>query len=184
MSGRIQRKNMKQIRDERISRDVLRCGSDILYSEQFKKAAYETHHLQSSVYDHSITVCITSVQICLFLQKLGFRINEKDLIHASLCHDLGMIGRRKKFRKRTDAWQRHANDSASIAHKLIPDLSENADSMIKTHMWPVSSSHPRSREAFILNAAEKYSSIADWVFFLTGKRSGEKIRKELEKEQP
>ena len=176
------RRKKKQLRDERISRDVLRCGGSILRSEYFKKAAFETHHLRSSVYDHSLTVCITAVQICLVLRKIGLRINEKDLIQASLCHDLGMVGRSQKFHRSFEAWRGHANDSAFIAQKLIPELSENAECMIRTHMWPVSGSYPRSREAFILNAADKYASIADWVYFLTGRRTGGQIRSELERE--
>ena len=179
MMNRTQRENKKLLREEAVKRDILLFGGDILHSDIFHKAFSERHHLHSTVSDHSLTVCILSVRICFFLQKKGIAVNEKDLIHAALCHDLGMLGRQKQYRNRTDSWNSHAEKSASIARDLIPDLSTNAESMIKTHMWPVSGPHPRSREAAILNAADKCASAADWIFFLTGKQISADIRQKL-----
>ena len=179
MSYRQKKEIRKHVRDAVISRDIIYYGSPVLHSDAFHRAFSETHHLRGSVSDHSLTVCIATVRICLFLQKAVFRINEKDLIQASLCHDLGMIGRSDKYRRRTEAWHSHPADSVAIARELLPDLSENAVSMIRTHMWPVSGSFPRSREAVILNAADKFASSADWVFFLTGKQFCGTIRKKL-----
>ena len=177
--NRARRENKKLLRDKAVNRDILLYGGEILHSEAFQKAFSEKHHLHGTVSDHSLTVCILAVRICLFIQKKGFTVNEKDLIQASLCHDLGMLGRQERYRNRTDSWNSHAEKSASIARDLIPDLSPNAESMIKTHMWPVSGPHPRSREAAILNVADKCASAADWVFFLTGKQVSADIRQKL-----
>lgn len=167
------------MRNAAISRDIRSYGGAILQSEAFRRASSETHHLHGSVSDHSLTVCIAAVQICFSLRKAGFRVNEKDLIQASLCHDLGMVGRSEKYGRRSEAWHSHADASVDIARELLPDLSENAASMIRAHMWPVSGPFPRSREAAILNAADKFASSADWVYFLTGKQFCRTIRQAL-----
>ena len=182
--SRTERKNETFLRDKAISRDILQYGENILQSEAFQNASEETHHLRGSVADHTLTVCILAARICRIMQKHGITVNEKDLIQAALCHDLGMIGRDDLYKSRTDSWQSHPKKSASVARDLVPDLSTNAESMIRTHMWPVSGPHPRSREAVILNAADKWASAADWVYFLTGKQVGAGIRKDLLPKKP
>lgn len=184
MKRRTVRKNQTALRDKAISRDIRHYGENILQSEAFQNAFHETHHMRGSVADHTLTVCILAARICRAMQQHGFSVNEKDLIQAALCHDLGMIGRNTAYKNRTDSWRSHPKKSASVARDLVPDLSTNAESMIHTHMWPVSGPHPRSREAAILNIADKWASAADWVYFLTGKQVGAGIRKDLLTKKP
>ena len=179
MKSKTDRNNQTVMRDKAITRDILHYGGSILRSEAFQNASGETHHLRGSVADHTLTVCILAARICRALQKRGITVNEKDLIQAALCHDLGMIGRDTAYKNRTDSWRSHPKKSASVARDLVPDLSTNAESMITTHMWPVSGPRPRSREAAILNIADKWASAADWVYFLTGKQVGAGIRENL-----
>ena len=179
MKSRTERKNKSVLQDKAISRDIRNYGGSILQSAEFQNAFSETHHLRGSVADHTLTVCIIAARICRTMQKRGITVNEKDLIQAALCHDLGMIGRDTVYKNRTDSWKSHPKKSASVARDLVPDLSTNAESMINTHMWPVSGPHPRSREAAILNIADKWASAADWIYFLTGKQVGADIREEL-----
>ena len=179
MKRKTARKNQAVLRDKEICSDILHYGEGILQSKEFQHASAETHHLRGNVAEHTLTVCILAARICRTLQKHGITVNEKDLIQAALCHDLGMLGRDTAYKNRTDSWKSHPEKSASVARELVPDLSTNAESMITTHMWPVSGPHPRSREAMILNLADKWASAADWVCFLTGKQVGADIREDL-----
>lgn len=146
-------------------------GDPILQSEAFHRATMETHHIHGTVSDHTLTVCAVSVRMARLLKKAGLSVNEKDLINASLCHDLGMIGREEKFKSRKIAWKAHPEESIKVAKELVPDLSPNAEDMIRTHMWPVSGPHPHSREARILNIADKIASVADWKNYFTSSLS-------------
>lgn len=160
------RKRNNAKKNNSIPNKVRRYGGDIMKSEAFIRSVSETHHLHGTVSSHTLTVCKVSLHISRFLNVFGFRVNEKDLVEAALCHDLGMVGRDEKYDSRTDAWKEHPEESLKIARELIPDLSENAESLILSHMWPVAGPPPRSREAVILNFADKIGSMADWKDYL------------------
>ncbi|MBR0397217.1 MAG: HD domain-containing protein [Eubacterium sp.] len=166
-------------KEQKICRDIRRHGQDILRSELFQKAGNETHHLRSSVSDHSLYVSITGVRICHFLKHFGIRMNEKDLIQASLCHDLGMVGREDKYKTRRTAWRAHADESARLAKTVVPDINDTVKSMISTHMWPASGKRPETKEGAILTIADKYASIADWAGVITKHRYKDKIKQEI-----
>ena len=156
--------------DEKICDLILRYGSPVLTSEAFKRTSEETHHLRSSLTDHTLNVCIMSLRLSELLNKMHIETDPKDLIQASLCHDLGMLDRTEKYSGRTAAWKGHAEESDSIARDLLPDISDNAENIILSHMWPVSSQRPGSKEAVIVTAADKWASAADWVTILTGRK--------------
>lgn len=166
-------------KEQKICRDIRRHGQDILCSDLFHQAEHETHHLRSSVSDHSLNVCITGVRICHFLQHFGIRMNEKDLIQASLCHDLGMIGREDKYETRRTAWRSHAEESAKLAKTVVPEMNDAVKSMISTHMWPASGRRPETKEGAVLTIADKYASIMDWAGVVTKHRYKDKIKQEI-----
>lgn len=160
--------------------DSIRCyGEPVLRSEAFRRTGDETHHLHSSLRDHTLNVCITSARISRFLQEMGIRVNDKTLIQAALCHDLGMVDRQSKYKSRTASWRNHPEESVKVARTIIPDLTPAAEEMIRTHMWPVAGIHPRSREEVILNISDKYASFIDWVSWLVGKKYEARIKERL-----
>ena len=162
---------------------ILRYGREILNSDVFRQSASQTHHLHGTVFDHTINVCIVSVWLCRQLTNQGVRVNEKDLIQAALCHDMGMISRDTKYKGRRDSWKNHPKESARNARELIPDLSLDAKEMILSHMWPVTGPPPRSNEGMILCMADKYASMADWKTWLTKHRFASRIKEQLELEE-
>ena len=150
-----------------ICNDILRYGKDILKSEVFKQAVSETHHLKGTVFDHTVNVCVVSLRLAHQLKSRGIEINEKDLVRAALCHDLGLVSRDSKYKGRIDSWRSHPQESARIARELIPDLSPEAEEMILSHMWPIAGPAPSSNEGMLLTMADKYSSMAEWKNWLT-----------------
>lgn len=162
-----------------VDKEILRYGDAVLQSDVFKRAGSETHHLHGSVSDHTLNVCIASVFFYHFLRRGLPGLREKDLIQAAMCHDLGMVGRYEKYRNRTDSWHSHPKESVRIARKLLPDLSEEAEEMILSHMWPVSGPVPSSKEGMILNIADKCASLADWASYLTKKTFAPGIKENL-----
>ena len=167
-------KNLQKSKKKSVQNAIRHYGAPILKSEPFHRAASETHHLHGTVSGHTLAVCKASVVMARILKTAGIRVNEKDLVEASLCHDLGMIGRDEKFDNRTAAWKSHPEESVKIARELVPDLSSNAESMIRSHMWPVAGPAPRSREAVILNIADKVGSLDDWRRILLDRISPKK----------
>ena len=177
------RRRRRTEKEAALSRKIRHYGGNILQSEAFRKGFSQTHHLHGSVSDHSLNVCIASARIGRLCQKLGIRVNEKELIQAALCHDLGMLAREEKYAGRRDSWRSHPEDSARIARELVPDLSPSAAEIIRTHMWPVSGRFPRSREGLILTSADKYASLADWASWVGKRRYKARLKSLILKER-
>ena len=161
---------------------IAKSGSVILSSSVFKKARTEPHHTRSTVSDHTLNVAILSLKVARLLKKCHVDIDSDDLVKASLCHDLGMVGRDQKYDGLLDSWRSHSDESAEVARKLVPDLSEKAESMIRSHMWPLGGRSLDSKEAVILTAADKAASIADWISVVVGKDYKENLKENLIKD--
>ena len=63
----------RENRKERIRNDLELYGSDVLQSEDMKKAFQQTHHQWSTVGEHTLRVAISSVMICYALKKLNIK---------------------------------------------------------------------------------------------------------------
>lgn len=90
---REKRKNRK----ERIKNDIDSFGGDILSSDELKEAYEQTHHMWSTVGEHTLRVTASSVMICYALRKLGIKANIPAVVIGSLCHDLGILKRDEKY---------------------------------------------------------------------------------------
>ena len=164
-----------------ICRDIVKYGKEILLSDIFRKTAVQRHHVQSTVMEHTMNVCIIAVKLCRDQMRKGVLLNEKDLVQAALCHDLGMVGRENKYKNALETCKRHPIDSAEIAKEIVPDLSPNAEQMIRSHMWPLSSIAPQSREGRLLCKADKFASMADWQYVISNGHYEEKIKTNIRK---
>ena len=164
-----------------ICRDIVKYGKEILLSDIFRKTAVQRHHVQSTVMEHTMNVCIIAVKLCRDQMRKGVLLNEKDLVQAALCHDLGMVGRENKYKNALETCKRHPIDSAEIAKEIVPDLSPNAEQMILSHMWPLSTLAPQSREGRLLCRADKYASMADWQYVISNGHYEEQIKTNIRK---
>ena len=163
-----------------ICQDIIRYGKEILTSDIFRKTATQPHHMQSTVMEHTMNVCIIAVKLCRERMRKGAQLNEKDLVQAALCHDLGMVGREEKYKHVIDTWLNHPKESAKIAKKIVSDLSPNAEQMIRCHMWPLSNLSPQSEEGKLLCLADKYASMADWQYMIVKGRYEDRIKSKID----
>ncbi len=152
---------MKKTKEQAICAAIRTYGRPVLQSGPFLASSGQTHHIRSSVMDHSLNVCITGVRLCGVLQRLHVPVCTRDVVRASLCHDLGMLGREEKYRNRRDAWRRHPQESVRAAREVLPDLNRNTEACIAAHMWPLAGRPLPSREGAVVVAADKYATIMD-----------------------
>ncbi len=171
---------MDKSEENEICGAIIKYGKDVLNSSVFRQAASQAHHVHGTVLDHTLNVCVVSLRLCRQLKNRGIKVNEKDLVQAALCHDLGMVGRDSKYKDNLNSWEAHPAESARIARSLIPDLSEEAEEIIRSHMWPLAGSLPASNEGMLLCIADKYASMADWKSWVTRHRFAPRIKKRLE----
>lgn len=157
-------KSDRKDRHDRIEGDMEKYGKEILDSEAFGAAYDQTHHLWSTVGEHTLRVTMTSVMICYALRKLHIPTNIPAVVVGSLCHDLGILGRDQKYRNNQECAREHPVDSVKAAREILPELSDKSADIIERHMWPSGGSRiPNSREGVIVSVADKYSAVKDLV---------------------
>lgn len=132
-------------------------------SPLFQEAMEQTHHLRTTVGDHSINVAYYGLIICALLVHIGIRINERELVRASLCHDLGIVGRSHKFKNNRECCVRHPIDSLAIAEQMLPDLTDVERDSIRYHMFPLLCRNPHHAVGWVITIADKISQMRDMI---------------------
>ncbi len=141
----------------------------IMTSSCFLRAMEQPHHGNTTVGRHSIEVKDFSLAICRALARKEIVTDERSVLIAALCHDLGMVGRYEKYRNNLECCFRHPVDSVEEARKLYPEMDSATEDIIRNHMWPLAVHRPRSLEGYIVSLADKRVSMQSAFF------SGERI---------
>lgn len=162
-------------RNDRVMQDLESYGGEILHSGEMEKAFQQTHHNWSTVGEHTLRVAKASLAMCYLLHRLHIKTDIPDVVKASLCHDLGILGRYEKFSGNRECYRQHPIDSVVIARALANNLSDKSADIIERHMWPAAhSKHPNSLEGVIVSTADKYAAIKDFFQGSSIKHTGPK----------
>ncbi|MCR5303444.1 MAG: HD domain-containing protein [Lachnospiraceae bacterium] len=154
---------MKNSRKETIEK----YGEDIMNSSIFQEARNQTHHMKTSVADHSLAVAEMALRISRYLKRHGVEVDERIAVRAALMHDLGIVGRYEKYRNGFETYRKHPVDSIKIARELDPEADRRLMEAIRWHMWPLAKHLPNSSEGVAVLLADKAASITD----LTGRKN-------------
>ena len=150
--------------NKQVNKDLERYGKAVLRSDIMRKAFKQRHHLRSTVGDHTMRVARASVRLGRTLEKLHVRVNMRAVVIGSLCHDLGIIGRKEKYSSVMECYKKHPSDSVEVAKELLDELPEKIEDIIQSHMWPLRlNKRPGTIEGFIVSAADKYASVEDLI---------------------
>ncbi len=150
------------IRSKEYLEYVKTVGADVLSSEEFKQAFHQQHHFRGNVGSHMINTAYYSYYLCKLLNKVGIETKTDELIISCLCHDLGIVGNRHhKYVTGPECLMSHPVDSIPIAHRLTGSLTPEQEDTIRSHMWPLASTRPHSKEGFILTIIDKYCSLLE-----------------------
>ena len=95
--GKARLRQRREKKREQIRSELERYGSEILHSDEMREAFRQTHHTRSTVGEHTQRVAEKSLAICHALEKLHIRTDIPAVVAASLCHDLGILGRDEKY---------------------------------------------------------------------------------------
>lgn len=139
-------------------------GADVIESEEMQKAFEQTHHRWSTVGEHTLRVTVSSVMICYVLKKFHIKVSVPTVVVASLCHDLGILGRKEKYSSGKERNREHPKDSVAVAREIVGDMPEKTEDIIERHMWPVGKTKaPNSIEGVVVSVADKYNAVKDVV---------------------
>lgn len=143
--------------NDEIRKIILKYGGDILGSDEFRETFSQTHHVDTTVGDHTLGVAAEAVRICLKYHQTDDG-TLKNAVVSSLCHDLGIIGRDEKYKNNVQCLIRHPIDSIEAYKSVTGEEEERVLDSIGCHMFPLKPRMPKHREGWILVLADKTAS--------------------------
>lgn len=177
---------------ETIDKKIKQYALAFLSIKEFRDGFDQEHHFNTTVTDHEIHVAIISAKIGELLLKINLSVTLNDLIRASLLHDIGIIGSRKKKMKEMDGHCLaiyHPLKSAEIAENELSKLEENAEyitlsanldnskklkkalskitkkekNIIMSHMFPLTFHLPKYIESWVITIADKVAVLQEII---------------------
>ncbi|KAF1304879.1 MULTISPECIES: HD domain-containing protein [Enterococcus] len=128
---------------------------DLLETEEVKKLAKFTQHMNSTRLEHSISVSYNSFKLA---KKWGG--DARATARAGLLHDLFYYDwRTTKFDEGSHAYM-HPRIAVKNAEK-ITELSDLERDIILKHMWGATIAPPRYKESYIVTMVDKYCAIKE-----------------------
>ena len=105
-----------------------------------------------------------ALRISRWLERRGLSLDERDIVRASLLHDIGMTeddvflspSRKKAFS--------HPREGARIAREEFGANDTQADA-VRHHMWPIGLVPPHSMTGWVVVAADKCCSMQETLRF-------------------
>ncbi len=146
---------------QRALKDIYVYGRPVLESEEFKASFKQEHHHVLTVGEHTLHVALYALEYGYRLQERGYDVNIREVVLATLCHDLGILGRFEKFANNIVCCYLHPIHSAVIAKRLVPDIPINATKAIARHMFPATIIPPFSMTGYLLIYADKVCAMAE-----------------------
>lgn len=126
--------------------------------------AYSQHGTVSTL-DHCRSVARLSLWIC---RRLHLRVNTNTLLVGALLHDFFL------YDWHGSGWEhsyRHAERARANAVAYF-GVDEPTQHVIRCHMWPLGITHvPWSKEAIVVNAADKIVSLRETLFKRRGRKN-------------
>ena len=134
---------------------------DILSNSAVRKMKKYMQHGRVSTYEHCKNVAKLSYDINrIFSLKANLRV----LLTGAMLHDFYLYDWHTEGLKHGLHGYTHPHTAAVMAKEVF-DVDADIESMIETHMWPLTLFHmPKSKEAWILCIADKLSSMAETLW--------------------
>lgn len=149
--------------DDRLFKDVMKIGGDIVVSDRFAAAKKVMHHDRSggNIAGHSIETAEYALLLARWLNRHGASVSEVDAVRASLLHDIGMTEKEvHQSPSRVKAYT-HPREGARIAHEEFGANEVQLDA-IRHHMWPCCCLvPPHSSEGMVVTVADKMCSLSE-----------------------
>lgn len=157
-------KDKRENRKERIKKDIDQYGEEVLKSDEMQEAFGQTHHVWSTVGEHTLRVAMSSVMVCYALNKMRIKVNVPAVVVGSLCHDLGILGRYDKFSSEKECKREHPSESVKVAREIVGDMPDGSEEIIERHMWPMGPTKaPSTLEGLVVSVTDKYNAVKDFV---------------------
>lgn len=129
-------------------KEFMKTASPILGHKEFMKTKSIIHH-GNTRYNHSVRVAYTSYKLS---KVLGF--DTTSTIRAGILHDFFLERDDKSIATETKMLIKHPTIAKENAIQYF-GVNEKEQNIIESHMFPISSVAPKSKEAWIVTLCDK-----------------------------
>jgi len=132
------------------------CIGELLALDEVKRLALYNQHCNTSRLRHSLGVAYFSYVIC---KRLGWDC--RAAARAGILHDLFCYDWREEGHSAGLHTYLHPKCALENAERLVADLTDVERDAIVSHMWPLSDSVPRHKEALVVSLVDKACCVAE-----------------------
>lgn len=126
------------------------CVEDLLSTEQVVSMRQWKHHFSATTYDHSLFVSYVAFRLAK-----RFDCDYRAVARTALLHDLYLYDSHDSSSYTGNHCFDHPFAALRNARALL-EMNEKEENIIASHMWPLSRVMPHSKEALIVNLADKF----------------------------
>ena len=125
---------------------------DLLHTPAVQNLQYYPHHHRVTRYEHVLLVAQLSFRIAR-----AWGLDSRAVARSALIHDLYHGGKDANYLRHSRTHPLTALHNAMN----VTTLSEKEQNIIASHMWPLCTARPRSREAWLVNAVDTLTAFVD-----------------------
>ena len=136
-------------------REYYNIVEDLMHTDSVRSMQQFRHHYCVTCYEHSVFVSYISFRLA---RRLG--IDYTSAARGALLHDLFLYDSADK--DNIDGMQCFFHPQAALINAVkLYELSDKEKNIILSHMWPLALIMPNSKEAVVVNIADKYCAILE-----------------------
>lgn len=136
----------------------LDCVGDLLSAPEVQSVKRLPHHPGVNCYEHSVFVAYMAFRLAR-----RYSLDYKAAARCGLLHDLYLYDPRDRSAHPGNQCLDHPEFALRNAEALCGGLSAKERNIIVSHMWPLAIRMPHSREAAVVNVADKFCATAELV---------------------
>lgn len=125
---------------------------DLLHTPAVQNLQFYPHHHRVTRYEHVLLVAQLSFRIAR-----AWGLDSRAVARSALLHDLYHGGKDANYLRHSRTHPLTALHNAMN----VTTLSEKEQNIIASHMWPLCTARPRSREAWLVNAVDTLTAFVD-----------------------
>lgn len=133
------------------------CSLELLKSEDVQLMGTFIQHANISCLEHSISVAYYSYCLC---RKLNLNVDCRSIIRGALLHDFFLYDWHITKNPRGLHGFKHPLTALENAEEHFA-LNDREKDIIVKHMWPLTLTPPRYKEALIVSLSDKFCSIIE-----------------------
>lgn len=134
----------------------LDCVGDLIYHERVLSMREIPHHPCCNCYEHSVFVAYVAYRLAR-----RWNLDYRTAARCGLLHDLYLYNARIPGTHPGNQCFDHPVAAARNARALCGGLTPKEENIILSHMWPLAKRRPCSKEAAVVNLADKFCATTE-----------------------